>query len=59
MVEVEVEAMAAAAAAMAEAATAAVVAVDAVTAANGADVKRSSRRIFESAWVSPGAFLMG
>jgi hypothetical protein len=37
----------------------AVVAADAATAANGADVKRSLRRIFESAWVSPGAFLMG
>ena len=59
---VEVEAMAAAAVAvaMAAVATAAVVAAaDAATAANGADVKRSPRRIFESAWVSPGAFLMG
>ena len=52
-------AAAAAAAAMAAVATAAVVAADVATAANGADVKRSPRRIFESAWVSPGAFLMG
>ncbi len=52
-------AVVAAAMAVAVAATAAVVAADAATAANGADVKRSPRRIFESAWVSPGAFLMG
>jgi hypothetical protein len=61
-VVVEVEAMAAVAAAaavMAEGATAAVVAADAAMAANGADVKRSPRRIFESAWVQPRRFFAG
>ena len=46
---------------MAEVAMAAVaVAADAATAANGADVKRGHQGEFsKSAWVSPGAFLMG